>query len=505
MGCQKKRKVSEETDNDILKKKVVNEPALIVGSSEESQSLVASSSKELEVDDKSLSSSGNIEKSQDQEIQEIDVADKHQVKCDYCQLQFNTRSRLLQHLCVTHYPLNLLELYPYTKTECPICQKEGRPKPFIAKQKASHLCHIGQAHEIVMDIIPEGFKNVINKEFKKRYRKTKIKEEPLDDSVISISSQDSFPSTSNSKDSFQSSFAQFMTSSSEPFQSSPLPRRVKKEREFLYQDEDANMSTSLSGRNPDQLPTNDDSSAKTKLLCSLCDVSDLVTFSFRSEMLKHLSEVHLTQQLLTLYPMPSNNKCILCIQNGNNETFEDDSQFVEHIGRYHEKVLEILPSDFCDRIEAMSRSNETEMTQFEVIHSDDSFNVSFESSLNSTKNDEKSNEALNTTIVSQTDTSPSSLDDSNSESQDKIARFVELSNIVASKTTGGDELGSKVSKCKHCEEVFLNAEERMQHIQIKHGKKKTRNYSCRYCESHFNDPKQFKHHLIAHKKDLIVQ
>lgn len=506
-SSKKKRKINHDSENEVLKKNVVNEASSIVGFPEESQYSIEAMKKDTEpesTDDRSLSSIGKIEKP-DHEIQEVDVVTKHQVKCEYCELKFNNRSRLLQHLCVTHYTLKILELYPFTKTECTICQEQGRLKPFFAKQKAAHLCHVGQAHEVIMDIIPESFKNIINKEFKKRIRKTKIKEEPLDDSVVSLHSQDSFPNNSNSTESFQNSFAQFMTNVSEPVQSTPLPRREKKVREMVYQDEDANMytPTPLIPKEPAPQSTDENISAPTKLMCSLCDVTDMVTFNFRSEMLKHLSEVHLAKQLLTLYPMPPSKQCSFCILNGKVETFSDDNLFVDHIGRYHEKVLEILPSDFCDRIEAMPRSNENDLAQFEVIHSDDSFNVSFESSLNSTHNDDSSNEALNSTIIGQNDNGPC-LDESNSESQDKIAKFVELSNIVASKTTDDDnEL--KVWKCKHCEEVFLNAEERMHHIQIKHGKKRAKNYSCRYCESHFNDPKQFKLHLIAHKKDLIVQ
>ena len=243
------------------------------------------------------------------------------------------------------------------------------------------------------------------------------------------------------------------------------------------------------------------------LTCSLCPNTEIVNFHFRSQMLSHLSNVHLPTELLTLYSMNNDGRCGLCLESGVSDVFRDSNVYVNHVGSFHEKVLEILPSDFCERIESMPRESNETVTSSNL---DTSFNVSFQSSLNSTSLlDDSSISQGNTSIGQQmintnSNSNQSSISNSSvikAESHEAITKFIELGNSVTDQALSDPQTQFS---CKHCQEVFTSSEERRVHIQRSHNIKR-RHYSCRYCDSKFTDPKPYRLHLLAHKKDFIKQ
>ena len=168
------------------------------------------------------------------------------------------------------------------------------------------------------------------------------------------------------------------------------------------------------------------------------------------------------------------------------ENFSDNETYIEHVGSHHEKVLEILPTDICDKINALQTETAVVPTQEDSGHgSKDAsiLDISFESSLNST-------------AIGEDFSQSPVLDDSS------LARFVELSQKVTTNEPSS-ALAMSILKCKNCPEIFTSAEERLIHIRNVHTKRKV--YNCRYCDAAFKDPKQFKLHLLAHKKDLVQQ
>merc|ERR1712029_841235 len=108
----------------------------------------------------------------------------------------------------------------------------------------------------------------------------------------------------------------------------------------------------------------------------------------------------------------------------------------------HEKVLEILPTDICDKINALQTGDAAVVIQEDSGHgSKDAsiLDISFESSLNSTAISEDSNSG---------DISQSSLLDDSS-----LARFVELSQKVTTQEPSSAPMMTAF-KCKHCQEIF---------------------------------------------------
>ena len=92
----------------------------------------------------------------------------------------------------------------------------------------------------------------------------------------------------------------------------------------------------------------------------------------------------------------------------------------------------------------------------------------------------------------------------NSESQESIAMFIMSSERVTTNEPGPPLLMS-ILKCKHCPESFTSAEERLSHIRAEHASLRKMFYNCRCCDAIFKDPKQFKLHLLSHKKELVQQ
>ena len=405
---------------------------------------------------------------------DVQVTEVKQVRCQLCEDKFATRSKLLQHVSLAHCQSQLLQHYPFVRGDCALCVEQGRPKPLVIKSKQVHLVHVGQSHEKVLDLIPDAFKAVINLEFhiRKRNSRVRVKEEPIDDSLISVGSMDSF----------QDSFTKSLQSSTRVDQLQSSPRA----KMSVFHDEDANHS----------FPAPAQQSSGVGVHCSLCPASEQVSFLQRAEMLSHLSCVHLASELLTLYSPPENGKCPFCPDSGLLEPFTEPQSYVNHIGSLHEKVLEILPAEFCARIDGMEKESRSSQKQ----NPDVSFDVSFESSLNSTVVGDGSNsfeaDHLNSSISS------SSGSNSRPESLGSIAKFIELSNKVSMPGPAPTVPPAEV-RCRHCDVQFTSAEQRIQHIRAVHTRR--REYNCRYCDQRFVDPNQYKLHLKAHKKDLIQQ
>ena len=403
---------------------------------------------------------------------DVQVTEVKQVRCQLCEDKFATRSKLLQHVSLAHCQSQLLQHYPFVRGDCALCVEQGRPKPLAIKSKQVHLVHVGQSHEKVLDLIPDAFKAVINLEFhiRKRNSRVRVKEEPIDDSLISVGSMDSF----------QDSFTKSLQSSTRVDQLQSSPRA----KMSVFHDEDANHSFPAPAQQ------------SSGVHCSLCPASEQVSFLQRAEMLSHLSCVHLASELVTLYSPPENGKCPFCPDSGLLEPFTEPQSYVNHIGSLHEKVLEILPAEFCARIDGMEKESRSLQKQ----NPDVSFDVSFESSLNSTVVGDGSNsfeaDHLNSSISS------SSGSNSRPESLGSIAKFIELSNKVSMPGPGTTVPPAEV-RCRHCDVQFTSAEQRIQHIRAVHTRR--REYNCRYCDQRFVDPNQYKLHLKAHKKDLIQQ
>ena len=510
--------VYNETSNDSLIKDQasplkVSEPSL----KEESLTKPEPEDKKPTTSSNDLSTEAfNPAKAFDSDLQVINVK---KIKCLLCEESYTTRSKILQHLSVSHLQSQILAKYPFIRGECALCLELGRPKPLSAKNKQVHLLHVGCLHEKVIEYLPEAYKSKIEEEFpmRKKTMKLKIKDEPLDDSNISnISSagDDSNISNDNSlmnipnnvsnmsstsfEVSFQDSFAKSLLSSNiiEPTPSMSPIKTNKIQEFFPQQNEDANHAPSSPAPS---VSSGSSQEAKGLLSCSLCPVTDVVFFQYKSQMLSHLSLVHLSTELLTLYPLPQDGNCLICLdlnkcfESRPVENFSDNESYIEHVGSHHERVLEILPTDICDKINSLQSEATVVVIQEDSGHgSKDAsiLDVSFESSLNSTAIGEDSNSG---------DISQSSLLDDSS-----LARFVELSQKVTTQEPSSAPMMT-VFKCKHCQEIFNSAEERLIHIRNVHTSLRRKVYNCRYCDAAFKDPKQFKLHLLAHKKDLVQQ
>ena len=89
-----------------------------------------------------------------------------------------------------------------------------------------------------------------------------------------------------------------------------------------------------------------------------------------------------------------------------------------------------------------------------------------------------------------------------SESHDKITKFIEMSNNMVEKEKLVNTVEEvELVKCRQCGEVFSSSQDKYKHVREKHSKM----YECRYCDQQLRSQKQFKHHLLAHKKALMEQ
>ena len=414
---------------------------------------------------------------------EVLIVEVKEICCLYCTDKFPSRSRLLQHITYSHHQQEILQRVPFVRGECPLCIEQGRPKPFVIKAKAGHLIHIGQTHGILQQLLPEEFKAKLD-EFRKTGRgrggnKLRIKQEPLvpyEDSNLTLDSMDSFFSANES---FQESFTKSIQAEGTPA-----------ETERFFHNEDANMSAPVLAESRDsgietgeQDPgtlTEPETATETETVpepetvtelepgivgeivggveCSICPRSDSVMFQQKSEMLSHLSWIHLSNELLTLFPPAEDDKCGFC-----NEGFSSQEEYIKHTGMSHEKVLEILPSDFCDKILSMGENNyQTEAEQVQIDQ----------------------------------DMSSPDLTLSPAQKEDQQAipkpRKLDFKFILSSEKT--DNL-----KGENCEEKAENKTEKAE----KTGAPQNKSFSCRYCGELFTQSKNYRLHLLAHRDKLI--
>ena len=193
--------------------------------------------------------------------------------------------------------------------------------------------------------------------------------------------------------------------------------------------------------------------------CSICPRSDSVMFQLKSEMLSHLSWIHLSNELLTLFPPSEDGKCGFC-----DEGFQSQEEYIKHTGMSHEKVLEILPSDFCDKILSMEENMKNDdQVETELAQRDQE--VSVESSVVSPSPDQ-------------------------SHQATPEPRKLDFKFILSSEKDTGDV------KEESCKENMTAKVEQL-------GAAQSKSFCCRYCGEMFNQSKSYRLHLLAHRDKLI--
>ena len=413
---------------------------------------------------------------------DVQVVAVREMCCLYCTDKFPSRSRLLQHITYSHHQQDILQKVPFVRGECSLCVEQGRVKPFFIKAKAGHLIHIGQTHGVLQQFLPEEFKAKLE-EFRKTGRarggnKLRIKQELVshDDSNFTLDSC-SIDSFFSPNESFQESFTKSLQTEGTPAQS-----------ENFFHSEDANMSAPvtaetrlLSGSDPGEQDSDSGLVAESGRLtgltgvedvpepemvtgveCSICPRSDSVMFRLKTEMLSHLSWIHLSNELLTLFPPTEEDKCGFC-----DEGFTSQEDYIKHTGMKHQKVLEILPSDFCDKILSMEEDSDQ-----------------VEAGLGEHQDQEVS---LDSSLVSP---SPDLAPSPHQESPEP--RKLDFKFILSSEKEADDV------KDESCEEKFENKT-----AKVEPGPAPSKSFSCRYCGEVFTQSKTYRLHLLAHRDKLI--
>lgn len=469
---KRKLNVNSEFDYTDAQRKIPRNPVAVTM---EESSLPAPA-----VNDNSSFSPSNVKTEESKEVQAVFTK---KVKCLMCEECFNTRSKLLQHICVAHYHDRILGLYPFKKGDCSICVEHGRSKPTVIKNRDVHLRHVGQAHELVLDLLPEDFKLVLNQEFNVRKRSLNnsslIKQEPLEDSNLSLISQDSL----------QESFLDHQQIEEEEQTQPEQPQFI---RNLAFHEENANMFSSRFGE-------------IESVECRLCKPEVIRTITTKAQMLRHLSCDHLGRELLTLYPLPPSGQCNYCPDSPTPEVFNKES-FTVHVGVYHEKIRHILPNDLNELIDRLGQNPEAEdlVTLPKkiipgpslVLAEENDTTTSSKASLNSTMQEESvevGEISFNTSVGSE-------IHFSQPDPDDNMAKFIELSKNVSQENN--DSFVTPAFKCKHCSESFEKESDRVKHVQTKHSHT-VKVYNCRYCNQQLKGQKAFKLHLLAHKKALV--
>jgi len=295
--------------------------------------------------------------------EEIQFIEAKQVSCMICDEVFKVRSKIIQHLCVNHFSNQIFALYPFVKGgNCPLCVKAGKPKVIVLKDKNSHVRHIGQTHEIIFEIITPEFKECIDQFTKTSRRgappKYRVKEEkvevsePLEESNSSFqeSPEDNYLKllkdfTENyEKQSEVNNKTAFIATTEETVQS-----------ESVLSDADQSLVDKYCSEMDKDRPVEESESLSATLACNLCP--DPQAFNFREHLLIHLSNQHLSKEILSLYPFQEGTPCELCSSVGNPDSFSSSSQeYADHIGTFHEKVLDLLPTEYCEKMDALQKT-----------------------------------------------------------------------------------------------------------------------------------------------------
>ena len=67
---------------------------------------------------------------------EVQFVEAKQVTCMICDEVFKVRSKIIQHLCVSHFSNQIFAFYPFIKGDnCPLCMKAGKSQVIVLKDK----------------------------------------------------------------------------------------------------------------------------------------------------------------------------------------------------------------------------------------------------------------------------------------------------------------------------------------------------------------------------------
>lgn len=282
---------------------------------------------------------------------DVQFVEAKQVTCMICNEVFKVRSKIIQHLCVNHFSNQILALHPFIRGgNCPLCVKAGKSKVIVLKDKNSHVRHIGQTHEMIFDIITPEFKESIDQFTKTSRRgppinKYRVKEEKAEiieqleesNSSLQESPEDNYLKLlKDFKDNYEktSNHATDSKIASQPHHDKFIPEVV--------QNKSAETSSGLASVN-----------------CHLCP--EPVAFIYRSQFLTHLSCQHSSREILSLYPFEDRKPCELCYEIGRPDFLATSPlEYADHLGTFHEKVLDLIPPNYVDKIDAMPRSNENQ-------------------------------------------------------------------------------------------------------------------------------------------------
>ena len=362
---------------------------------------------------------------------------------------------MLSHLSLVHLSAELLTLYPFPEDgSCQICLELS--KCFESKsverftEQEPYTEHVGSQHERVLEILPTDICSKINS----------LQCEAGVVVIQETSGRDSFSDDSNSRDMSRLNSTVVFSDNTNSIDISRLTSRDaviadsnsrdKSRHNLTEAFSDDSNSIDMSRLNSRAAVIDDSNSGDMSRLNS--------TAAFSDDSNSESGDVSRLNSLAAI--------------------FEDS--YLEDVSRLNSTAAFSDDSHSGD----VSRLNSTTV----IFEDSNRGDVSRLNSRAAICDDSKSGDVSQSSV-----TDDASLD--NSESHDTIARFVELSQKVTT-----DE---PILQCKHCPRVFSSAEERLTHTRAEHAKKKL--YNCRYCDAAFRDPKQFKHHLLAHKKDLVQQ
>jgi len=313
---------------------------------------------------------------------EVQFVEAKQVTCMICDEVFKVRSKIIQHLCVSHFSNQIFALYPFIKGgNCPLCMKAGKSKVIVLKDKNSHVRHIGQTHEIIFDIITPEFKESIDQFTKTAKRgpppKYRVKEEKAEVSELLEESNSSI------QESPEDNYLKLLKDFKENY---GKPAENKSFDSFdTTLDETIENKFNLSGFVSDQ-PTPDKydtevikskpNETEAVVSCHLCP--NQVIFTHRSQFLAHLSCQHSSREILSLYPFEEGKSCELCYEIGRPDFISTSPlQYADHLGTFHEKVLDLIPPEYRTKINTLPRLDESRSFKLDAFSFNPDLNSTF--------------------------------------------------------------------------------------------------------------------------------
>jgi len=234
-------------------------------------------------------------------------------------LSFSLRSEILQHLSYVHYATELLNGYPFSKgNPCPICETKG------STSKKNHLIHIGVKHDVVLDLIPEELKSVLQALPKGRGgRGRKFK-----------------------GDDFSTKTEHSVVESMEV---------ESREQSLPYQEEETQFEKSAT---------------EDAFSCHLCVERK---FAKVDDLLFHLSVIHFSKDLLEIVPYSEESSCTICEEQGSTSDLPDItsmSTHLTHVGVGHRKVMNFLPIRTANHLRNLDMETEITFKSNDSAHTD---------------------------------------------------------------------------------------------------------------------------------------